>query len=198
MTTSTEQISDGRARLVDAALACLAEHGHQGTTVRKIAERAGVTAGLVRHHFDGKDALLVEAYKQINLQALNRLRCLDIDPSDPIEISLEKAVRVFFPDNLNDPGQMRIMVAFWGLVLTKPQIAEVQQQMVSDFQDYFAGLIEPALKHPSEAREIAIGIIALADGLWLECCMNPERLSPEQAIDTTVRFGLARIENRSF
>lgn len=193
MARATEQVSDGRSRLVDAALACLAEHGHQGTTVRKIAERAGVTAGLVRHHFDGKDALLVEAYRTINQQALDRMTDLSLDRSDPIEVALDKAVRAFFPDKLNDPGQMRIMVAFWGLVLTKPEIAAVQQRMVSDFQSFFANLIEPSLDDPSEARDIAIGIIALADGLWLECCMNPDRLSPEQAIESVVKFGAARI-----
>ncbi len=193
MTGATEQLSDGRARLVDAALACLAEHGHQGTTVRKIAERAGVTAGLVRHHFDGKDALLVEAYRQINQQALDRMANLNLDQEATIDETLELAVRAFFPDRLNDPGQMRIMVALWGLVLTKAEIATVQQKMVTDFQSCFAKLIRPSLKSDSEAHDIAIGIIALADGLWLECCMNPDRLTPEQAIESVVQFGLARI-----
>ncbi len=191
----TEEGSDGRARLVDAALACLAEHGHQGATVRRIAERAGVTAGLVRHHFDGKDALLVEAYRQINRQALGRMQSLRFDPADPFETSLDRAVRAFFPDNLNDPGQMRIMVAFWGLVLTKPEIAAVQQEMVTAFQTFFTDLIESMTGPRADAAEIAIGLIALADGLWLECCMNPQRVSPEQAIDSVVTFGLARIQS---
>lgn len=193
MAIVAQQVSDGRSRLVDAALACLAEHGHQGTTVRKIAERAGVTPGLVRHHFDGKDALLVEAYRHINQQALNRMTALDLSVCPSTESALDKAVRAFFPENLNDPGQMRIMVAFWGLVLTKPEIAAIQREMVSDFQAYFADLINLSVTSATEAQDIAIGIIALADGLWLECCMNPERLTPEQAIKSVVSFGVARI-----
>ncbi|MEQ9487663.1 MAG: TetR/AcrR family transcriptional regulator [Alphaproteobacteria bacterium] len=189
----TEEGSDGRARLVDAALACLAEHGHQGATVRRIAERAGVTAGLVRHHFDGKDALLVEAYRQINRQALDRMTGLSLDRTESPERTLDRAVRAFFPDNLNDPGQMRIMVAFWGLVLTKPEIAAVQREMVTAFQIFFTDLIQTITGPRGDAADIAIGLIALADGLWLECCMNPQRVSPEQAIDSVVEFALARI-----
>ena len=45
------------ARIRDAALACFAERGVKATTVRLIAERAGVSAALVIHHFGSKDRL---------------------------------------------------------------------------------------------------------------------------------------------
>ena len=47
------------ARIRDAALACFAERGVKATTVRQIAERAGVSAALVIHHFTSKDRLRV-------------------------------------------------------------------------------------------------------------------------------------------
>lgn len=46
----------GRERLVDAAIACFARDGF-GASVRQIASAAGVTAGLITHHFGSKDAL---------------------------------------------------------------------------------------------------------------------------------------------
>jgi len=45
------------ARIRDAALACFAERGVKATTVREIAERAGVSAALVIHHYGSKDRL---------------------------------------------------------------------------------------------------------------------------------------------
>ena len=48
---------NGAARLRDAALALFADRGYAATTVRAIAERAGVTPGLVVHHYGTKDAL---------------------------------------------------------------------------------------------------------------------------------------------
>ena len=47
----------GRARIRDAALALFAEHGAERTTLREIARSAGLSAGLVRHHFGSKDGL---------------------------------------------------------------------------------------------------------------------------------------------
>ncbi|MGH8879965.1 MAG: TetR/AcrR family transcriptional regulator [Stackebrandtia sp.] len=59
----------GRARVRDAALAQFAAHGFKGATMRGIADAAGVSLGLVQHHFGSKeglrescDAFVVEAF----------------------------------------------------------------------------------------------------------------------------------------
>jgi AcrR family transcriptional regulator len=46
-----------RARIRDAALLQFAERGVKGATIRGIAEAAGVSPGLVQHHFGSKEAL---------------------------------------------------------------------------------------------------------------------------------------------
>lgn len=46
-----------RARIRDAAITCFAEHGIAGTTARKVATYAGVSAGSVMHHFGSMDGL---------------------------------------------------------------------------------------------------------------------------------------------
>lgn len=47
----------GRARIRDAALEQFGIHGFDGATIRGIAEAAGVSPGLVQHHFRSKEAL---------------------------------------------------------------------------------------------------------------------------------------------
>jgi TetR/AcrR family transcriptional regulator, regulator of cefoperazone and chloramphenicol sensitivity len=46
-----------KARIRDAALRLFAERGMGGATIRDIATAAGVSGGLVRHHFGSKDDL---------------------------------------------------------------------------------------------------------------------------------------------
>ena len=46
-----------RARIRDAALRLFADRGLDGTTIRDIAKEAGVSGGLIRHHFGSKDDL---------------------------------------------------------------------------------------------------------------------------------------------
>jgi TetR/AcrR family transcriptional regulator, regulator of cefoperazone and chloramphenicol sensitivity len=46
-----------RARIRDAAMRLFAERGLDGTSIRDIARAAGVSGGLIRHHFGSKDGL---------------------------------------------------------------------------------------------------------------------------------------------
>ena len=55
-----EQVLDDRtakARIRDAAIVCFAEHGIAATTARKVATAAGVSPGLVMHHFGSMEGL---------------------------------------------------------------------------------------------------------------------------------------------
>jgi AcrR family transcriptional regulator len=54
-----------RQDLVAATLDCIAEYGIQGATVRLIADRAGVTPGLIRHYFVSKDLMFQAAYREV-------------------------------------------------------------------------------------------------------------------------------------
>jgi len=57
--TGVEDLSS-RARLRDAAIRLFAERGVAGTSVRDIAEAAGVTAGLITHYYGSKERLKAE------------------------------------------------------------------------------------------------------------------------------------------
>jgi TetR/AcrR family transcriptional regulator, regulator of cefoperazone and chloramphenicol sensitivity len=46
-----------RARIRDAAMTLFAEKGIEAATIREIAQAAGVSSGLLRHHFGSKEGL---------------------------------------------------------------------------------------------------------------------------------------------
>lgn len=56
MRSSTEDLTT-QARIRDAAIALFPAHGIKGTTVRAVADSAGVSPGLVIHYFGSKEGL---------------------------------------------------------------------------------------------------------------------------------------------
>lgn len=69
-----------RARIRDAAMRHFGEHGFERATIRGIAVEAGVSLGLVRHHFGSKQALreacdahLIKLLRQLNDQVSDDL-----------------------------------------------------------------------------------------------------------------------------
>ena len=55
--TASEPVQDTRERILVAALQAFSEMGFDGASTRAIAERAGVTLGLLQYHFGGKQKL---------------------------------------------------------------------------------------------------------------------------------------------
>lgn len=53
-----EVTEESRERILGSALRLIGEHGYQATSVRMIAEGAGVAQGLLYNYYDGKEALL--------------------------------------------------------------------------------------------------------------------------------------------
>jgi AcrR family transcriptional regulator len=68
-----------RARIRDAALALFGANGFSGTSVRAIADRAGVSAALVMHHFGSKEALRAECDAHIVDEVIGRKQQLATD-----------------------------------------------------------------------------------------------------------------------
>ena len=50
-------VTDARDRIVEAALSVFSERGFDGATTREIAKEAGVSSGLIHHHFKDKENL---------------------------------------------------------------------------------------------------------------------------------------------
>jgi AcrR family transcriptional regulator len=47
-----------REALVEATLLSLKQYGHEGTSIRRISATAGVSIGLINHHFQSKSELI--------------------------------------------------------------------------------------------------------------------------------------------
>lgn len=87
-----------RARIRQAALVQFAEHGYERTTIRGIAAAAGVSPGLVRHHFGSKQELrtAVDMHVLQEMRRLNDEMVVGADQGDlgPAALSRD-AVRPF-------------------------------------------------------------------------------------------------------
>ena len=189
----------GRQRLIDATLTSLAEHGYHRSSVRKITETAGVTPGLLRHYFEGKADLLTESYRQFKSSALS----VYLDKAanagvDPVE-QLKAFTRSILFFNAADRTQMNIWVSFLEPVITDSKISAAQAANY----DRFIGALSVWITRiyvskgesltPEQVRRLAIGVNSVIDGVWLECSLNPSRMTPDEALDIALDMIGARL-----
>src|ERR671930_412692 len=72
MTTTTT--NDRRAELLDIAARLFAERGLRATTVRDIADAAGILSGSLYHHFDSKESMVDEILRRFLDTLFDRYR----------------------------------------------------------------------------------------------------------------------------
>lgn len=58
--------TDTKAKLLDAAFACLIDHGIAGTSTRVVGERAGVKHALIHYHFGNLEGLLAQTAREVS------------------------------------------------------------------------------------------------------------------------------------
>src|ERR1039458_9102411 len=114
-----------REALIEATLRCLKEYGHDGVSVRRISAAAGVSIGLINHHFPSKSGLVAEAYETlaISLQELIR-RQADAGSGSPRE-RLSGFIRASFGPEIIDPALFNVWLVFWSMVAHSPEMREV-------------------------------------------------------------------------
>ena len=81
--------------IVDAAIAAMFEHGYHGTSVRQIADRAGMSVANVYYYFPSKHDLLFRFMEGSAIQLQGRLQdLLERIPDDHVE-RFRAAIRLF-------------------------------------------------------------------------------------------------------
>lgn len=128
-----------RARIRDAAIARFANAGVAATSIRSIASDAGVSAGLVIHHFGSKDALRVACDQHVAAVIRDRKQRAATAGAglDPVA-----ALR----DAGDGPPLLRYLART--LVDGSPHVAELVDELVEDAVGYLeegvaTGLITP-------------------------------------------------------
>ena len=80
-----------RARVLDAAVACILDEGFYRASSNKIAKRAGVTWGVIQYHFGTRETLLVAVHER-GLEELDRCLTDAVIVGDTVEARLESFV----------------------------------------------------------------------------------------------------------
>ena len=177
--------SDRREALVDAAIECLKRHGHEGLSVRRIATAAGVSVGLINHHFPGKDTLVAEAYRTFSRRLSSGFEAAVVAAGpDPRERLRAFFNAVFSRPNL-DPEVLTAWVVFWGLLRVSPEMRAVYEEEGRGYGDLLGKLLGDlarACGQPqADLRLSIIGLTALLDGLWLDWCLDSSSFRPKEA-----------------
>lgn len=177
--------SDRREALVDAAIESLKRYGYEGLSVRRIAAEAGVSIGLINHHFPNKDTLVAESYRAFSRRlAANFEKAVAAADPDP-RARLRAYLDAFFSGPNLDPQVLTAWVVYWSLVQVSPEMRAVRDAEGQGYSEVLGRLLSDLVKSrggaPVNLGLVVTGLTALLDGLWLQLCLDPSSIRPRDA-----------------
>jgi TetR/AcrR family transcriptional repressor of bet genes len=166
-----------RAELVDAAWRVIAAEGLEAATVRRIAQAAGCTTGLVTHYFESKDDMLVAALREVHTRAGQRM-IRHVGGADIAAVLLEVVLDAL-PMDQDRQLEWMVWLAFWGRAATDERLRQEQQRRYAEWRGLLGKLIRRARPADTAAeRRTAVDLIAGAiDGLGIQATLEPAKFT---------------------
>jgi phenylpropionate dioxygenase-like ring-hydroxylating dioxygenase large terminal subunit/AcrR family transcriptional regulator len=179
---------DRRRELIECAIEVIAENGLAGTTLVKVAAKAGLSAGIVNHYFETKDALLIEALRSLSEEfsaALEAATQAAATPEDGllaiIDLSLDKVISA--------PPKIAVWYAFqsethWRQSYTS-LCGERDQAYMVTIKTLMALLAGP---QAADADILARSFAGLLDSYWQDILFEGENFDRAAAASSCRRY----------
>ncbi|MGW7426872.1 TetR/AcrR family transcriptional regulator [Streptomyces sp. NPDC054813] len=169
-----------RQRLLEAAVACLAEHGWAGSTVAVVAERAGVSRGAAQHHFPTREDLFTAAVEYVAEERSTALR--DLFPQGNADD--RRAVVRALVDLYTGP-LFRAALHLWVAASNEDQlrlrVTELEARVGRETHRIAVDLLSADESRPG-TRETVQGLLDMARGLGLANLLTDDAARRERVV----------------
>lgn len=168
-----------RQELIVATIDAIHRYGYSELTVAQISAEAGLSAGNIHYYFGGKQELLFATMRWLlsQLQATTREK---IAQSKTPRERIEALIDSNFAPELYTPAIISAWIHFWAQAPHHPELKRLQQVNANRVRNNLLHAFKQCLP-PEQARQGAITIQALMDGIWIQAAQEPANWQPEAA-----------------
>ena len=189
--TRPKQTKDRHQEILDAAARVITDRGLAETRISDIADRCGVSPGLILYYFESKDRLLVEALTYANdkyyLAQTRELRRMD-SAKDQLRRLIDLSVPGLLPD-YERLEEWALWIEIWVRALRDPALAKEREVLDRRWRQSIADIVRHGrttgeFPDGEDADELGMELGALIDGLAIQVLMNDTQVSPERMQST--------------
>ena len=180
----TASKEERQVQLIKATIGSIAKHGLSVTTMATVAKEAGLSQGIINLHFQSKERLLEETLRYVvDEYRTTWYEALD-NSGDSVAEKLSALVGVDFDKRICQRNKLAVWFAFWGESRSRLTYRRICAEHGQEYQRVLTGLCEQIIEEGGYeviARQVAIGLLAMSEGLWLDLLLSPTEMTPEQA-----------------
>jgi TetR/AcrR family transcriptional repressor of bet genes len=158
-----------KRQLIEATIDCIDKLGLSQTTLARIAERAGVSQGIVVFHFQTKEGLLEQTLRHLSHEYMQCWKdACDTAAPDPVS-QLCALIKASFRPSICNRKKISVWYAFWGETRSRPRYMELCGSNDLAYSNKLLSLceaIEPNTRSTLSAQTATLSIEGMINGLW--------------------------------
>ena len=189
--TRQKQSKDRHREILEAAARVITDRGLAETRISDIAERCGVSPGLILYYFESKDRLLVEALTWAN-DNFYLTQSRELRRMTSAREQLDHLITMSVPGLLSDSDRLdewALWVEIWVRALRDPAMAKEREVLERRWRQSIADIVRHGRstgefpENGVDADELGLRIGAFIDGLAIEVLMNDTNVPPERMLE---------------
>ncbi|MFB0629988.1 TetR/AcrR family transcriptional regulator [Streptomyces sp. AB3(2024)] len=179
---------DGRIaqeRMLEEAMAAIAEDGLATLTMSALAERLGTSGGHILYYFGSKDRLLLEALRWSEEQLAEERRALlgrRVTASRKLDLFLE----LYLPEGPRDP-RWTLWIELWARTASNEPLKAAQEEIDEGWQRDLEALLAKGVDQgrfaPLDVPARASELLALLDGLSTRVVLGQRGADRDRALE---------------
>ncbi len=182
-----------RGEIVDGLMRVLPRVGYERATIAKIAKAAGLSAGLVHHHFENKQAILLALGERLDQIVAERRREART-PRTRLFAFLDAHLALDGDDG--DAPAHPVAIACWVAIgaeaVVQPEVGALYRRLIAARRDELRGLLEAVLKDEGGTTRgldaTTATLLATVEGIFQLATAAPDTIPPGSAAGSVRRL----------
>lgn len=174
---------------MSAVVVCMSEEGFEQTTMRNIAERAGVSIGMLNYYFKSKKELVVEAIRHANEGVARALASADSIPFGPrrLEFILRRTLRNEYQQALPLAFRLAVMAAAAHDADLRREVVGWMEDGRSKFERSIrVGIENGHYRSDVDPKQLSVILYGAMTGLAVETAVSEGLVSLDMAVDASL------------
>jgi AcrR family transcriptional regulator len=179
-----QTVEERRAEILETACAVVIERGFAATRIADVANKLGVSTGLIHYHFENKQLLLAEAFQYAARKDMARME-EQLDGAPSALAKLDRVFRLYAPDE--DDYDWILWIDSWGEALRNPEMKRISQALDLQSKEQIETIIREGVNQGefvcADPSGTAWRLSGLADGLSVQVTAHSGLLSRAQLLE---------------
>lgn len=177
---------DRKQEILKAAIDLILTEGTAAFTIRKVADAAGISTGLVIYHFESKEKLIEEAWRTALLDLGNRIDALTSPGYGRDWMEATFRVRFLERDDASVPGLL--WLEYWTHLARTPRSREKHAKSYHEWQEIDLARLEKAfvageLRGDLDPTLVVDMFHTVVCGLLVKSAIDAGAVTPERAFE---------------